>query len=74
MARRPVHVVPRRGKWAIRRANANRVTRIFETESEAIESARSLARAQKTEMYIHGQDGRIRERNSYGNDPFPPNG
>jgi hypothetical protein len=25
-------------------------------------------------LYIHGQDGRIRERNSYGNDPYPPKG
>jgi hypothetical protein len=23
---------------------------------------------------IHGEDGRIRERNSYGNDPYPPKG
>jgi hypothetical protein len=23
---------------------------------------------------IHGENGRIRERNSYGNDPHPPKG
>ncbi|EGD1666955.1 DUF2188 domain-containing protein, partial [Escherichia coli] len=23
---------------------------------------------------IHGRDGQIRERDSYGNDPFPPKG
>ncbi|MCI5039252.1 MAG: DUF2188 domain-containing protein [Donghicola eburneus] len=25
-------------------------------------------------MLIHGENGRIRERNTYGNDPFPPKG
>ncbi|MEQ9568321.1 MAG: DUF2188 domain-containing protein, partial [Pseudomonadales bacterium] len=29
---------------------------------------------QQTELYIHGKDGRIRERNTYGKDPFPPRG
>ena len=33
-----------------------------------------IARNQHTEVYIHGRDGRIRERDSYGNDPYPPKG
>ncbi|MBY0544383.1 MAG: DUF2188 domain-containing protein, partial [Gammaproteobacteria bacterium] len=28
----------------------------------------------KVEHFIHGKDGKIQERNSYGNDPFPPRG
>ena len=28
----------------------------------------------KSEMVVHGTDGRIREKNSYGNDPYPPKG
>ncbi|RUW04999.1 DUF2188 domain-containing protein, partial [Mesorhizobium sp. M1A.F.Ca.IN.020.06.1.1] len=36
--------------------------------------ARELARNQGSEMFIHGENGRIRERNTYGNDPFPPKG
>jgi hypothetical protein len=27
---------------------------------------------QGSELLIHGQNGQIRERNSYGNDPHPP--
>ncbi|WP_454289608.1 DUF2188 domain-containing protein [Rhizobium arsenicireducens] len=34
----------------------------------------NAAQNQKTEMLIHGENGRIRERNSYGNDPHPPKG
>ena len=68
------HVVPRDGKWAVRRAGADRVSRKFDTQREAIEAARDIARNQGTELYIYGQDGRIRERNSYGKDSFPPKG
>ena len=74
MSRKGQHVVPRDGKWAVRRAGADRVSRKFDTQREAIEVARNIARNQGTELYIHGQDGRIRERNSYGKDPLPPKG
>ena len=74
MPRKGQHVVPRDGKWAVRKTGANRVTRSFETQREAIEAARDIARNQRTELYIHGRDGRIRERDSYGKDPFPPKG
>ena len=66
------HVVPRDGKWAVRRTGADKVTRHFDTQREAIEVARSFARNQRTELYIHGKDGLIRERESYGKDPLPP--
>lgn len=65
------HVVPRKGRWAVRKDGAERVTRHYDTQREAIDAAREFARNQRTEVYVHGQDGRIRERNSYGNDPFP---
>ncbi len=68
------HVVPRGGRWAVRKAGAERVTRHFDTQHEAIKAARGLARNQGGEVFIHGRDGRIRERDSYGNDPFPPRG
>ena len=68
------HVVPRGNQWAIRKGGAERVTRRFNTQAEAITAAREIARKQKTELYVHGRDGRIRERSSYGNDRFPPPG
>lgn len=68
------HVVPRGNRWAVRKAGAERVTRHFDTQREAIEVARELARSQGAEVFIHGRDGRIRERDSHGNDPFPPRG
>ena len=74
MPRNVQHVVPRNGKWAVRKSGSTRVSRYFKTQDEAIEAARDIAKREHTELYIHGSDGRIRERNSYGNDPFPPPG
>lgn len=68
------HVVPSVEGWGVRKAGSSRVTRIYTTQKEAIAAATRIAQNQKTELYIHGSDGRIRERNSYGNDPLPPRG
>lgn len=68
------HVVPRGDQWAVRGAGNSRATSIHNTQAEAIGRARSIAQNQQSEMLIHGQNGQIRERNSYGNDPYPPKG
>lgn len=74
MAKASKHVMPSGGKWSVRNTGAKRATAVFSTQKEAVEKGRELARAAKTELYIHGTDGRIRERNSYGHDPHPPKG
>ena len=63
------HVVPNGCNWSIRKAGSSRATKTFATQQEAIKKAREIAKQQGTELYIHGRDGRIRERDSYGNDP-----
>jgi hypothetical protein len=68
------HVVPRDGRWSVRRTGAVRATRTFDTQEEAIDEGRRIARTQGAELYIHGRDGLIRARESYGKDPFPPKG
>ena len=74
MPRKTQLVVPRNGKWAVRKSGSTRVSRYFKTQGEAIDAAREIAEREKTVLYIYGSDGRIRERNSYENDPFPPEG
>lgn len=44
------------------------------TQKEAIDRAREISRNQGSELIIHRPDGRIREKDSHGNDPFPPEG
>lgn len=74
MSRKGQHVVPNGGKWSVRSAGAQRASKTYATQQEAIEDARGRAKKMGTELYIHGRDGRIRERNSYGHDPLPPKG
>lgn len=74
MTKRNQHVVPKDDHWAVQGAGANRATVVVDTQKEAIERARQIARHQGSEVLVHGRNGRIRERDSYGNDPFPPKG
>lgn len=74
MSKRNQHVVPHDDGWAVRGAGSQRATSLHRTQQDAINSGREIARNQGSELFIHGRDGRIRDRNSYGNDPFPPKG
>ena len=74
MSKKGQHVVPGISGWSVKKAGSSRATSVHATQAEAIAAATQIARNQKTELYIHGRDGRIRERNSYGNDPHPPKG
>jgi hypothetical protein len=74
MAGKGQHVVPSGDGWSVRRAGAARASGTYRTQQEAIHEAERIARNQGTELYIHGRDGRIRERSSYGKDPLPPKG
>ena len=74
MTKKNQHVVPHDGNWAVRGAGNSRVTSVLETQAEAITRAQDIARNQQSEMLIHGRNGQIRERKTYGNDPFPPRG
>lgn len=66
------HVVPHDGGWGVRPAGSDRLSRQFDLKADAVNWARTVARQQQSELFIHGKDGRIQDRDSYGNDPCPP--
>ena len=67
------HVTPHRdGGWQVKGAGNKRATVRTITQKEAISVAKQISKNQGSEMVIHRSNGRIREKNSYGNDPFPP--
>ena len=68
------HVLPRTDGWAVKKAGAPKDTRVFSNQVQAIDFAKQVAKNQGSELLIHSRDGRIRERNSYGKDPYPPKG
>ena len=68
------HVVPHKGGWAIKTPGSQKPGKVTPTQGEAINIARDRAKKQRSELFIHNKQGKIRERDSYGNDPFPPKG
>lgn len=72
MSKKRQHVVPTEGGWGVVKEGSNRKTVITDTKKEAEEIGREIARNQKTELVIHGKDGKIQDSDSYGKDPNPP--
>jgi len=63
------HVVPHPDGWAVKGEGNSKATKVTETQSQAIDAAREIAKNQQSELLIHRKDGTIRDRDSYGNDP-----
>ncbi len=66
------HVVPTGDGWGVRGEANDRLTSRHGTQADAIDAAREIAINQRSEVVIHRPDGRIRDKDSYGNDPNPP--
>ncbi len=49
-----------------------KVLSIYKTQKNAIDKAKSIAKKDRGEVVTHGRDGKIRSKDSYGNDPNPP--
>lgn len=73
MSRKSYHVIANvNGGWNVKRTDAERATRSFASQKDAIEYGRSISRSHATELVIHGRDGRLSSKESYGKDPNPP--
>ena len=68
-------VVKQEDGWAVRGEGNSRYTaKGMKTQEEARKRAEQIARNKGSDVIIHRPNGQIRDRNSYGNDPFPPKG
>lgn len=68
------HVVKHSDGWAVKGAGNEKATKVTSTQAEAIKVAKQIAVNQGSELLIHGKNGRIREKNTYGEDSHPPKG
>ena len=67
-----VHTAPKReGSGWINQQDGKVLSR-HRTKEVAVAAGREIAQRLKVEHTIHREDGVITEKNSYGNDPFPP--
>ena len=57
------------GGWAVKDDGAARPFAVFKTQSEAWEKAKSIARKERSEALLHGRNGAIRTRSTYGHGP-----
>lgn len=70
-----IHVVKNsNGGWSVKQENAQRSSGNFDTQKQATERAIQIAKNNGQEVAIHGTNGQIRQKNSYGNDDCPPKG
>ncbi|WP_354667559.1 DUF2188 domain-containing protein [Polaribacter vadi] len=74
MMKKNQHVVPHNSGWAVKGAGNQKATKVTSTQKEAINVARNIAKNQKSELLVHNQKGQIRQKDSFGNDNFPPKG
>ncbi len=63
-----VHTVHRDGKW-LNEAGGQQLGGTYDQKDPAVAAGREEAIARATEHHIHGLDGQVHEKNSYGNDP-----
>ena len=55
--------------WRVEIEGSDRPCSTHKTQSEAAKAARTIARNNKSELIIHGRNGRVRDRSTYGKDP-----
>lgn len=72
--RKFLHVTPEGEGWVIKREGEAAEVARLRTQAEAFERAREIAQREGGEVLVHGEDGQIRDRRSYGGDPNPPKG
>lgn len=58
--------------WNVIGEGNSKATAVFNTQKEAIKRAKEIATNQNSEVIVQGRDGKIRSKDSYGNDPCPP--
>lgn len=50
------------GKWQVKREKASKALKLFDTQAEALNYAKSVAVNQETNVVIHKRDGKIRKK------------
>lgn len=59
------HIFPAENGWIIKNLWTGKVSNLFATQKEALAHAEIIARTKKNSIFIHGSDGRIKERLDY---------
>ncbi len=69
MSKKNIHVTPRPEGWAVKIEGNEKASKVLDTQKQAIHYGKEIAKSNASELIIHGTDGKIRQKDSYGNDP-----
>ena len=72
MSKKNVHVVPSGDSWAVKQQGNSTPLSTHRTQGAAVDAGTRIAKQNQSELVTHRPDGRIRDKDSYGNDPSPP--
>ena len=72
MQKSNVHVTFKNNIWNVKSEGASKPCNTFKTKYQALDRGREIAKNNGVELVIHGKNGRIQDKDSYGNDPCPP--
>lgn len=75
MARTTYEVAPDGSDWVVKRHGAGRAAARFSNKKPAVDRGVETCKNNKpSELIIKDRYGRIQDRRTYGDDPFPPRG
>jgi len=74
MSKKNIHTVfnKERKMWETKKEGQEEPLASSHTKEKAEEKSVKLAKELKVEHVIHNKDGKISDKDSYGNDPVPP--
>ncbi len=61
-----LHVISLGNGWAVKNEGSDKITLITDTKSKAVKIAKDIAINNLSDLIIHGRDGKIQQRDSYG--------
>lgn len=68
------YVSPHPNGWQVKGEGNKKPSAVKPTQKEAISDARVKAINQGSELIVKGRNGQIRQKDSFGNDKYPPEG
>ncbi len=74
MATQDIHVTTQGNEWAVKTEGSERASSVHTTQAAAIQAGRAQAKRNESELLVHGRNGRIRLRSTYGKDPVRSKG
>jgi hypothetical protein len=67
-----IWVSPHPDGWQTHKEGSERASGVYPTQQQAIDAAVAQAKREQVEVIVQREDGTIRSKDSYGNDPNPP--